>query len=114
MFLAVFELEEFRIFVVPRLSGGWVGKLPRIPQTEDEVKEALRATLYMDEERVFAQLATLRSSSAEVINRLELTGPAVKEAYRLPRDDGGSQATLTNILGAARLKNPRKSLLLVV
>ena len=81
---------------------------------KSEIRTVLYEQLEKDELATLKQLDRVDSTSADIIIRLQLTRPIVKEIYSQLRDDRKAQITITRVLGATRFKYAHRGHLLEV
>ena len=96
--------EHFRSVVIPQQGDPWRERLPRVPLATDELKEVLKVQEDSDERVALAELAQKGSTSAVIINYLNLTREVVREAFTVLRGERHLQVGLAQILGATRYK----------
>ena len=96
--------EHFRSAVLPQQGEQWRESLPRVPLTTEELKVVLRLREDEDERRAITELAKKGSTSAVIMDFLELTREIVREALEILRGERRLQVNLARILGAVRFK----------
>ena len=96
--------DNFRVMALSTLSGAWAKKLPGIPMSRNELKQALKVQQETDELTVLRLLETLDSESATVLLRLDLTRDIIAAALAQLQHDHPAQVNLLSILGGSRFK----------
>ena len=82
----------------------WRKKLPRTPLTREEIKATVNRQCEQDEMRVMQLLGSIRSESAVIIKRLQLSGEIVITSMSILRDMHAEQINLISILSGTRFK----------
>ena len=93
--------------VIPQQGEAWRDMLRRAPPTTDDLKGTLEGKADADEKRALSALAARGSTSAGIVEYLDLIRELIREAFAVHRGERRVQVNLARILGAARFKCPR-------
>ena len=96
-----YRLSAFVLRGIPKDNRA---RIPRIPLTNQEIKERLRALYERDERKVFDILASRGSLSSTIFINWRLTRPIIRQAMIDLSHSRQQQVTLASILTATRFK----------